>query len=474
VLFYEPFFVYFVLPVFCALFLAVNHFASAKKWMLLISSAALYSWGEPRFVGILIVSTLIDFWLVRFMYEARSKRLRYAICAVGVVGNLAVLGVYKYFDFVATNLNLLLSPMTDWRISLLRVALPIGVSFVVFEKITYLVDTHRGVSKPAPCFLDYALFVFFFPKLLAGPILKYHEMQAQIATPAPAGFADAAEGMVRFARGLVKKLLIADPIGTLADSIFGIQPSQLDPMHAALGALAFTLQVYFDFSAYADMALGLARMLGFRLKENFQMPYIAQSVTEFWQRWNISLTTWFRDYLYLSFGQHRRGPFRKYLNIWTWIIFLACGLWHGANWTFVAWGAYYAFFLTLDRLFLLKWLRASGPLVATAVTFAILNLGSVFFRSPTISHLGSYMVALVDWSRQRVSIEVSGEVQLAMVVALFLSFLPGTPVYRPLRIAYENSFVLRFCASLGIILLGLIATARSFALPFQPFIYFRF
>jgi alginate O-acetyltransferase complex protein AlgI len=474
VLFYEPFFVYFVFPTFCAFFFIVNYFVLAKKLLLLIGSAALYAWGEPFFVLVLIASTTIDFWLVRFMCAARAVRLRYAICAVGVVGNLAILCFYKYFDFLAENLNILFSPLTGWQISLLHTALPIGVSFVVFEKITYLVDTHRGTSAPAPCFLDYALFVFFFPKLLAGPILKYHDMQAQIATPAPAGIADAAEGLVRFARGTVKKLLIADPLGTLADRIFGTDPSQLDPIHAALGTLAFTMQVYFDFSAYADMALGLARMLGFRLKENFRMPYIAQSTTEFWQRWNISLTTWFRDYLYLSFGQQHRGPFRRYFNIWTWIIFLACGLWHGANWNFVVWGAYNALFLTLDRLFLLKWLRASGPLIATAVTFLIINVGIVFFRATSIRQIGGYFVALVDWSRPAVSIEVPGEVKIAMAVALLLSFLPGTPIYRPARLAYESSFALRFFAGLCIILLGLTATARAFAIPFQPFIYFRF
>ena len=388
VLFYAPFFCMFLLPAFYALALALNDWPLAKKRSLLLGSVAFYAWGEPLFVIVVLVSAVVDYLVARRLHAEQSTRLRYALVSAGVISNLAILCFYKYADFISANLNILVRPLTGTEIPLLHLMLPIGISFVVFEKITYLVDTYRGTSEPASSFMDYALFVFFFPKLLAGPILKYHEMRSQIAEPASINWPDSRDGLSRFARGMAKKLLIADPIGSVTDQIFAVDPSHLDPVQAWLGALCFTLQVYLDFSAYTDMAIGLARMLGFQLKENFQMPYTARSVTEFWQRWNISLMTWFRDYFYASFGRNRRGPFRHYVNIWTWIIFITCGLWHGANWTFVIWGAYYALLITLERLFLGQWLRASGPVIATAATFIILMVGSVMFRSPTISAYG--------------------------------------------------------------------------------------
>ena len=232
------------------------------------------------------------------------------------MGNLSVLIVYKYADFLADNFNFVLAPLGVGRIPLLHLMLPIGVSFVVFEKITYLVDTYRGVSRPAASFSDYCLFVLFFPKLLAGPILKYHEMKDQIAAPPAVEWSDFQTGLLRFARGLGRKLFIADPLGTLANQVFAADPAGLGAGFAWLGLASFTLQIYFDFSGYSDMAIGLARLMGFRLKENFDAPYVAQSMTEFWRRWHISLTTWIRDYLYMPLGGNRRGDARTYLNLW--------------------------------------------------------------------------------------------------------------------------------------------------------------
>jgi alginate O-acetyltransferase complex protein AlgI len=290
-LFYEPFFLGVFFPTLYAAYLALNERVAAKKWMLLLASVAFYSWGEPLFVPVLIASTLIDYRLVRLLHRTKS-RSRHILMTVGIVGNLAVLGFYKYADFLAANLNVLLLPLAGVTIPLLHIALPIGVSFVVFEKITYLVDTYRGTSAPAPRFADYFLFVFFFPKLLAGPILKYHDMQQQIAEPAVIGWDDFSAGFLRFARGMAKKLLIADPVGTFADQVFTADPGSVGFGPAWFGLICFTLQIYFDFSGYSDMAIGLARMLGFRLRENFDMPYISRSLTEFWRRWHISLSSW--------------------------------------------------------------------------------------------------------------------------------------------------------------------------------------
>src|SRR5262249_21976867 len=297
---------------------ALRERVAARKWTLLIASAVFYTWGEPLFVPVLLVSSLIDYRLAPLLHPKNPGSRRRYLLAIGIATNLAILGFYKYANFIAANLNLILGPLAGTEIPLMRIALPIGVSFVVFEKITYLVDTYRGTSAPAPSFLEYSLFVFFFPKLLAGPILKYHEMQRQIAAPREIAWADFSSGFLRLAQGMAKKLLIADTLGSYADRIFATDPANLNASSAWLGLACFTLQIYFDFSGYSDMAIGLARMLGFQLRENFNMPYVSRSITEFWQRWHISLSTWIRDYLYLPLGRYlhrdqRRGAWRAYL-----------------------------------------------------------------------------------------------------------------------------------------------------------------
>src|SRR3954471_11899449 len=393
-LFYEPLFLT-LFPAVYAFYLLASG-ASAKKWALLIVSTLFYLWGEPVFVLVLFVSTALDYALSFHLTEAAPPRTRRLALAAGIICNLGILIVYKYADFLADNFNLLLQPFGTSPIPLLHLALPIGVSFVVFEKITYLVDTYRGVSRPAASFSDYCLFVLFFPKLLAGPILKYHEMKDQIASPPAVQGSDFAAGFLRFARGLGRKLLIADPLGSFANQVFAADPAGLSTGYAWLGLASFTLQIYFDFSGYSDMAIGLARMMGIRLRENFNSPYISQSLTEFWRRWHISLITWIRDYLYIPLGGDRRGNGRTYINLW--ICFLASGLWHGASWNFVLWGAYNGLFLTLDRLFLRAALARCGKAIATAVTLFIVMIGWAIFRSDTPAHLVQFLKALFGMS----------------------------------------------------------------------------
>src|SRR3954452_17593419 len=262
-LFYEPLFLT-IFPAIYAFYLLASG-ASAKKWTLLLVSTLFYLWGEPVFVLVLLASTALDYALSFHLGEPAPPRRRRLALVAGIASNLGILIVYKYADFLADNFNLMLSPLGANRIPLLHLALPIGVSFVVFEKITYLVDTYRGVSRRDGSFTDYCLFVLFFPKLLAGPILKYHEMKDQIASPPAVEWSDFQVGFLRFARGLGRKLLIADPLGSFANQIFAADPAGLSPGQAWLGLCCFTLQIYFDFSGYSDMAIGLARMMGFRL-----------------------------------------------------------------------------------------------------------------------------------------------------------------------------------------------------------------
>ncbi len=470
-LFYEPLFVT-IFPAFYAFYLLLTG-ASLKKWVLLIGSTLFYLWGEPVFVLVLFASTAIDYALSLRLDDPKTPaRMRRLVLAAGITGNIAVLIVYKYADFLAENLNLALAPFGAHAIPLLHLALPIGVSFVVFEKITYLVDTYRGTSRPSASFSDYCLFVLFFPKLLAGPILKYHEMKDQIAAPAAVEWRDCWSGFLRFARGMGRKLLIADPLGTLVNQVFAADPASLDAGHAWLGLACFTLQIYFDFSGYSDMAIGLARMLGFSLKENFNSPYVAQSITEFWRRWHISLTTWIRDYLYMPLGGNRGGPARTYVNLW--ICFLASGLWHGASWNFVLWGAYNGLFLTLDRLFLREALRRCGATIATAVTLFIVMIGWAIFRAEQPGHLLPFLSALFGMSHGSAALEIPAEVPFALVVAASISLLPATSLYLPLQRAFEKRSWLRALTAAALVVVYVLAIARAVTVPFQPFIYFRF
>ena len=469
-LFYEPLFVTFFLAVY-ALYLQARG-VLARKWILLVASALFYVWGEPVFVLVLLVSAAVDYALSFHLNKPTPEGTRRLALAAGVAANLGILVVYKYADFLIDNFNFLLSPFWPHRIALLHLALPIGVSFVVFEKITYLVDTFRGISRPAATFADYCLFVLFFPKLLAGPILKYHEMKDQIAAPPLVQWDDLFGGFLRFARGIGRKLLIAEPLGSFANQVFAADPATIGAGHAWLGLACFTAQIYFDFAGYSDMAIGLARMLGFRLRENFNSPYVAQSLTEFWRRWHISLTSWIRDYLYIPLGGDRRGEARTYVNLW--ICFLLSGLWHGASWNFVLWGAYNGLFLTLDRLFLRAALQRCGSVVATVVTLFIVMIGWAIFRSEQTAHLAPFFAALFGGSTGSAALEVPPEVPLALVVAAVISLLPATRLHPWLVRLYERHLWLRLVTVALLFVIYLLALARAFAVPFQPFIYFRF
>jgi alginate O-acetyltransferase complex protein AlgI len=468
-LFHEPLFLIFF-PVLYVLYLSAKK-GSAKSWILLCASILFYTWGEPLFVPVLFVSILIDYQLSRSIVTA-PERSRRALLAFGIAGNLGVLIFYKYTDFLAANLNLALAPFTAERLPLLNIALPIGVSFVVFEKITYLVDIYRGVSKPAGKLAHYAMFVFLFPKLLAGPILKYHDMAEQIATPRHPEWEDFWQGLLRFIRGLAKKLLIADTVAPLSDMIFGAPPGTLSAHYAWLGAACFAIQIYFDFSGYSDMAIGLARMFGYRFSENFRNPFISQTLTEFWQRWHISFTTFIRDYLYVALGRNRKGHARYIVNLW--ICFLLSGLWHGASWNFVIWGAYNGMILMLDRMFLSKFVRRSGRIVGMAITLVILMFSFAIFRSTSIDHLTGHLAAMIGLSSGAATFDIPGDIAAAFVVGWIICLLPAMPFYEPLRRAYLTRALPYGFVNAMLIVLYVLAFARSLAVPFKPFIYFRF
>lgn len=472
-LFYEPLFLFGFFPTFYAAYLLVERSGWLRGGVVLLASLFFYLWSEPLFVPVVLLSAMLDHALaLRIARAPPGSRMARIALAVGVIANLAILVHYKYTRFLLANLDALLSGLHVASLSLPDIALPIGVSFIVFEKITYLVDVERRVSRPAPDFTTYLLYVFFFPKLLAGPIIKYHEMEQQLRSLPRARFDDFAAGFARFMLGVVKKTLIADTLATGADMIFRDKAPGF--AEAWWGVAFFTFQIYFDFSAYSDMAIGIARMLGFRLRENFNMPYISCSITEFWRRWHISLSTWIREYLYIPLGGNRVTVARRYLNLW--VCFLASGLWHGAAWTYVVWGAYNGAFLVLEKLFLLRVLDRLPRLCANGFAFAVVVIGWTIFRSSSLGQAGRFLTAMIQprLLGNTAGIFITNDMVLALCVAMVISALPRVPGFERLRALALSEGIRGFAIQSALALLFVAAVGKALADPFHPFIYFRF
>ncbi|QGM99134.1 MBOAT family O-acyltransferase [Methylocystis parvus] len=500
-LFYEPLFLFLFAPAVYLLYLFFGADRHRRAIILLLASVVFYGWSEPAFIFVVFASVALDLYVAQRItglsvrsvdpvtraeraegetlvradvqgeaggVEAEARRW----LALGVAANLAILVYYKYTGFLALNFDALLRAFTLPGVHIPEIALPIGVSFVVFEKITYLVDVYRGVTAPARGPLLYALYVFFFPKLLAGPIIKYHDIAGQFETCPHAHVDDFVNGFRRFMLGVVKKLLVADVMASGADMIFARDPATLGFAEAWAGTIFFTLQIYFDFSGYSDMAIGLARMFGFRLLENFNMPYIATSITEFWRRWHMSLTSWIREYLYFPLGGNRVGEARTYFNLW--ICFLASGVWHGAAWTYIFWGAYNGVFLVLDRLFLLERLNRLPAWAANIATMFIVMIGWTLFRANSLDQAGALLFRMAQpWAQAGVAAAAPSEyvVMAAIAVAICVAQRVGASCAIDwTALARRHAFAVNGALSI----LFVAALAKGLADPFKPFIYFRF
>lgn len=436
-----------------------------RNLWLLAASLVFYAWGEARFLPIAFASCIADHMLARGIAASTDDRRRRLLLTAGIVLNVGLLVYFKYLAFLVENARVLWPGLPH-----LHIVLPLAISFIVFEKITYLVDVYRGISTPARHLRDYFLFIFLFPKILAGPILKFHEVIAPLESRV-LSFNDFGEGLTRFIVGLAKKVLIADPAGTVTDQIFGAPVADLGFGTAWLGAISFTVQIYFDFSAYSDMAIGLARMLGLRLPENFRQPYLATGFADFWRRWHISLSSWIREYLYIPLGGNRGSWQRTYFNLW--LCFLASGIWHGANWTFVVWGIYHGIFVCADHAGMKAvWPRIPRP-IGVAVTFLLVVIGWVLFRSPDFTHAAGMLGAMAQPFRASAfTPDVNVLSGLALATGLLMSFTPFERV-RALAEGHAMRFV-QPAAALGVLTLALFAFARSFTASFTPFIYFQF
>jgi len=468
--FNTPFFLLAFLPfVLAAAWFTRGH---SRLLAILFASLFFYAWGEPWFVFVVIGSAWLDYFLSHRLVAAQTSKQRKIIVGIGVTANLALLLYFKYCAFVLGSLNGVMERLGMDTMPVWQILLPLGISFIVFEKITYLVDIARGISKPAERFSYYLLYVFFFPKLLAGPIVKYHDFAPQMHDRS-IGSEDLACGISRFCIGLAKKVFIADSMAQIVDLAFSFPNDRIGTGTAWLAVIAFSIQIYFDFSGYSDMAIGLARLMGFRLLENFNHPYISTSFTDFWRRWHISLSTWIKEYLYIPLGGNRHGTARTYLNLWT--CFVLSGLWHGASWTFVLWGCYHGVFLILDRVIWHKWEHRLPKLVTVLLTFLFVSFGWAIFRSQGLGQLSTFAMALAGFgSTQAAPIHMTNDLLFFFTLGLGISFFATSTPIQPLRDWFNFNrwnFATRVGASTILFLLALGTVSIR---TFNTFLYFRF
>ncbi|MEZ5083693.1 MAG: MBOAT family O-acyltransferase [Bacteroidales bacterium] len=465
-------FILFFFPLFLIVYNLVGK--RLKNFTFLFFSIVFYAWGAPDFVFYLLGSTLINFYLVRQMYFAIIRKTRRILAFTSIFINLGLLAYFKYANFFIENLNFTLRQIGAEPAHWVDVALPIGISFFTFQSLTYTIDVYRRIHPPLKNPLDYILYIIMFPQLIAGPIVRFETIADQLTNRKETND-ERLTGFYRFVIGLSKKVLIADVLGLEVNNIMALDLSTIDATTAWTGILAYSFQIYFDFSGYSDMAIGMGRMLGFKFPENFDNPYTASSITEFWRRWHMTFTTFMRYYLYYPLGGNRvSSKFRLYFNLG--FVFLISGLWHGASWNFVIWGLIHGFFLIIERVFLSKWLKKGGKVTGVAYTFLVVVLAWVPFRIETLPDSMTYFSQLFSFDFSPL-VQSKLQVYVMIVIALVISLITlsgfGLMLQAKIyKLKLSNKEQLYYFAVAMIFLILVIATLAGSG--FSPFIYFRF
>jgi alginate O-acetyltransferase complex protein AlgI len=482
--FSSPLFLFLFLPVVITLILLVRRI-EPRNALLLMFSLIFYAWGEPIFIFLALASVVMNYFLGLWVDLSEDPAQRKSAVVLAIVLNVGLLAFFKYVDFAFDNINALLGLFHCRPLPLPHVLLPIGISFFTFHALSYVIDVYRRKWKAAKNPADVALYIFFFPQMIAGPILRWSAIAPQLAKRVitSAGFA---EGIRRFVGGLAKKMIIANVVATPARDIFALSANELTTPVAWFGVLCYTLQIYFDFSGYSDMAVGLGKMFGFEFLENFNFPYVSQSIRDFWHRWHISLSTWFRDYLYIPLGGNRCSTMRNYFNLF--VVFFLCGLWHGATWPFVIWGLYHGMFLFLEKtafgLFVDKMPRPFRHIYAVLVIMC----GWVFFRSDTVSQAMTFFNAMLGLDHAAtVAQPIARYVNRQVLWSIGIGILFSTPLWPWIRDLYgkmveatpepfqaHTQFTGLILESLLVTTLFLISSAWLASGTYNPFIYYRF
>ncbi len=460
------FLLYFAPIFFLVYYLLPNKF---RNGWLVIASLLFYWWGAPTFFFIFIGSCLFDYYASIFYVKKEQTAYFY----LAIFGNVALLLYFKYCNFFVENINEIVGYEMEWT----KVGLPIGISFLTFQKISYLIDVKRGDCERQSYFHRYLLYVVLFPQLIAGPIVRYKEISNQLLNRIDQITSNNIYlGLRRFVIGLSKKVLIANVLGLAVDQVFAIPHNELSSLAAILGLLAYTFQIYFDFSGYSDMAIGLGKMMGFTFPENFNFPYIAKNITEFWRRWHITLSNWMRDYLYIPLGGNRKGAVRTYFNLF--IVFMLSGLWHGASWNFVIWGCYHGMFLVVERLFLVKVLDRIPRIISVCYCFIVVSIGWLLFRAESLNEAYGYGSALINNNIDGTLMDTifSSKFYFIFSIAILFSFMGffHENWLNKINTNIAQSRLKIIFSHIAILLLSVLCLGELFASGFNPFIYFRF
>ena len=461
-------FIWVFLPILLIVYFLVKD--KYKNFVLLLFSLVFYAWGEPKYIVLMLCSILINYICGLLLDKSKNnKKVHTSIFIVTLLVNIGLLGYFKYFNFALDNINRIFGVSFENK----GIILPIGISFYTFQIMSYIIDLYKEKIKVQKNLFNLALYISFFPQLIAGPIVQYKDIDEQLQkrTVTLDGFV---KGSVRFIFGLSKKVLLANSLALIADTIYNAGVSNITTLLAWIASIAYTLQIYFDFSGYSDMAIGLGKMFGFEFMENFDLPYKSASITEFWRRWHISLSTWFKEYIYIPLGGNRKGKIRTYINLW--IVFLVTGIWHGAAWTFIAWGLYHGFFIFIERLGLKK-LLDKCKVINHIYALLIINFGWVLFRVDGIKNaliiikrmiiptnfettLRSYKII----NFRNISIIIIG-ILFTCIIQLIYKKIAEKDKVKKIVLVLKPIVVL---ALWGLCILSLVSNT------YNPFIYFRF
>lgn len=439
-----------------------------RNLFLLIASLVFYAWGEPKYVFLMIFSILVNYIFGRLMDKHRENKKRLKLMLVlSVVIDIGLLSVFKYTDFIITNVNAIFGSSFD----LLNIALPIGISFYTFQAMSYTIDVYRNDVRVQKNLIDFGMYITMFPQLIAGPIVRYADVQDQLADRSVTT-ADFSEGIMRFVVGLGKKVLLANQMGAVWSEIYALG-GDVSALMAWTGAIAYTFQIYFDFSGYSDMAIGLGRMFGFKFPENFRYPYQSVSITDFWRRWHITLSTWFKEYLYIPLGGNRCGLARQALNLL--IVWSLTGFWHGAGWNFVMWGLYYFVILFIEKLFLLKALDKLPKLFRHVYALLLIVIGWVIFASDDVSVLLPYLGSMFGANGAVGGMDVY--TLFTKAVLIVICCVASTELPKRLFLSATGAmnekaaFTIKSVMTIALLALSMILLIGD---SYNPFLYFRF
>lgn len=471
------FFLLFFLPILIIFYYIVN--PKYRNILLLIFSLLFYVTGEGKYSIVLIISILINyiFGILISKYNSKENKLAKYLLISSVIFNIGLLIVFKYANLIIDTINPILQISINKQITLSEIHLPIGISFFTFQALSYVIDVYRKETKSQTNIINYAMYIALFPQLIAGPIVRYIDIENQINKRLHS-IDHFTQGISIFIIGLAKKVLIANNVALIADHIFSMPSTEIGFSYAWIGIIAYSLQIYFDFSGYSDMAVGLGKMFGFDFVKNFNYPYISTSIQDFWRRWHISLSTWFRDYLYIPLGGNKKGNNRTYFNLI--VVFALCGIWHGASWVFLLWGLWHGVFLIVERVNVVKTFLKSSPFIIKYLyTFIIVTVGWVFFRAENIHFAIQYLYSMIGLNGNNnlsaLPISVYNNKTLLFLFIGIVSSMPLFPLIKS-KIANEKYFmflknIVYYSYTIAILLLSILSLSNN---SYNPFIYFRF